>query len=314
MAESMTYKNGNTLIEINEGIKHRYVPDNQVPCPEYPESVYLKITNRCDVYPLCPACYEESGSNGIHAALLKFPLFKSFLPGMELVIDGGDPMSHPQLEEFLIEMTHRRLICNLTVHWKSFLEHFDKLKYWARLKLIHKLGISINEIVPCEVMEKLEEFPSAVVHTIVGIADETVFRQTMDRGFDIMLNGYKNFGRGIIYKNYYAMDIYSRTSWVKDRLNCFPEHYRTVSFDSSAIEQLEPKTTLRLDMYQKVYMEDNKPFTMYIDLVKNEFAKSSTSPKMPIESSEIKELFAKVRKQTILQELENEENYLQQHS
>ena len=297
MDKSITYKNGNTLVKIEPwGTKYRYIPDNQVPCPEYPESIDLKITNRCEVYPPCPMCHEESKADGMHAALLNVPLLHSLLPGTELAIGGGDPMSHPQLEEFLIEMTCRMVICNLTVHWKSFLENYEKLKNWTGSHLIHGLGVSINEVVPCEVMDKLEEFPHAVVHTIIGIADEPVFRQTMDRSLNILLLGYKTFGRGTIYRNYHAMNIYSRVSWVKDHLNRFPEHYKAVSFDNLSVEQLELKTLLRKDVFQQVYMGDDGTFTMYIDLVKNEFAQSSTSPRKQIDSNDIRLLFRNVRK------------------
>lgn len=292
---SYSYKNGNTLVKIeSDGTKYRYIPDNQVPRPEYPESIDLKITNSCDIG--CPMCHEEAVPNGEHAELLDVPLIRSLLPGMELAIGGGNPMTHPQLEDFLIQMQRRVILCSLTVHWKTFLEHYQTLKDWTDLNMIRGLGVSINETVPCEVMDKLEEFDNAVVHTIIGVADEPVFRQTMDRGFNILLLGYKNYGRGMIYRNQFSGDIFPRISWVKDHLDKFPSHYRAVSFDNLSVEQLELKSIMRPDAFQQVYMGEDGCFTMYVDLVKNEYAPSSVSPRKQIDSDDIRILFKNVRK------------------
>ena len=105
-----TYKNGNTLVAISEqdGTKIRYIPDGQTPKPVRPESIDIKITNRCLVDPPCQMCHEMSGREGRHANL-NHPLLDSIEPYTELAIGGGDPFQHPDLESFLTRMKERKV-------------------------------------------------------------------------------------------------------------------------------------------------------------------------------------------------------------
>ena len=51
-----TYVNGNTIVAIfNDGTKIRYIRDGEKAASEFPESMDLKITNRCDLG--CPMCF-----------------------------------------------------------------------------------------------------------------------------------------------------------------------------------------------------------------------------------------------------------------
>ena len=126
------YKNGNTIVEIKKnGTKIRYTPDNVRACPEFPESIDLKISNRCDVS--CAQCHECSTPDG-KLADLNHPLLDSIMPFTEIAIGGGDPMAHPDLEQFLIRMKQKRVFSNITVHWTSFLKNYETLKKWTEEK------------------------------------------------------------------------------------------------------------------------------------------------------------------------------------
>ena len=51
------YKNGNVFIGVKEdGSKIYYTPDGEEPNPIYPETINLKITNKCDIE--CGYCCE----------------------------------------------------------------------------------------------------------------------------------------------------------------------------------------------------------------------------------------------------------------
>lgn len=51
-----TYVNGNTIVVMREdGTKERYIRDGEKAAPEFPESMDLKITNRCDMN--CAMCF-----------------------------------------------------------------------------------------------------------------------------------------------------------------------------------------------------------------------------------------------------------------
>lgn len=287
------YKNGNTIVGIGEdGTKVRYIPDNTAAAPEFPESIDMKITNRCDVG--CPQCHECSVPDG-KLADLNHPLLNTLRPYTEIAVGGGDPMTHPDLEAFLRRMREQKVISNITVHWTSFLQHYETLKLWTQEGLIHGLGVSINEIVPANVIEKLAEFRHAVVHTIIGIAGRRVYGQLIDKDFNILLLGYKTFGRGQRFRTDHSDSIFRNISWLKEHLGAFPDHFRAVSFDNLAIEQTELESRLSPDVFRRIYMGGDGTFTMYVDLVENQFAVSSTRERRDLISNDILDLFAAVR-------------------
>ena len=53
---------------------------------------------------------------------------------------------------------------------------------------------------------------------------------------------------------------------------------KVVSFDNLAIKQLDIREVIGEEKWKEFYMGDDGQYTMYVDLVKNECAKSSTSP------------------------------------
>lgn len=294
------FKNGNTIVEIKrDGTKIRYTPDNQTALPEIPESIDLSITSQCKVG--CPHCHERSVPVGIHGNL-KHPLLGSIQPYTELAIGGGDPMEHPDLETFLLAMKARDVICNLTVHWTSFMQHYETLKKLSADELIHGLGVSINETVPCDVMDRLCVFPNAVVHTILGVADEAVYRQLANRDLNVLILGYKTFGKGTRYRADHWLEIGQKILWLRQNIHQFPDWFKAVSFDNLSVEQLDLKRILKPEVFDLFYMGGDGTFTMYVDLAKEEFASSSTSERHKIDSDDIRDLFRRVRKNNVLSE------------
>ena len=290
----MIYKNGNTLVDIrDDGTKIRYVPDNVVAQPEYPESIDLKICNRCEMN--CSQCHECSTWDG-KLGDLSTKLIDSLHPGTEVAIGGGDPFLHPKLPEFLEKLWKKNVIANITVHWVSFMKNRDTLREWADKGLIHGIGVSINEVVPEHVIEEIQKFKHAVVHTIVGIADYDILNQIIDKDLNVLFLGYKYFGRGQQYSLRHRISISTKTNWLANNLHDYFNHFRAISFDNLAIKQLRVKNLLRPEVYDQVYMGDDGTFTMYVDLVENKYAVSSTSEtRFNINSDNIDDLFAAVR-------------------
>ncbi len=284
--------NGNVLVILREdGTKIRVTPNDEMPNPETPESIDLKITNRCDM--MCPMCHEMSAPDGVHADLTN-PLLDSIPPMTELAIGGGNPIAHPSLYTFLKRMKDRGVICNITLHWRHFNEHFEYVNKLFLDGLIHGVGVSVNEHVPCEVIDRIQHIPTAVVHMIVGIADEPVLRQFMDRDMNVLFLGFKLFGRGNTYDIAHNNFVSNRT-WLSENIRDIFEHFHAVAFDNLAIDQVGLHATLTDMEWQSFYMGSDGVYTMYVDLVKNEFAKSSVSPRKPIESNDIRDLFGAVR-------------------
>lgn len=287
------YKNGNTIVEIrNDGTKIRFVPDGSPALPVYPESIDMKICNRCDVG--CKMCHEQSTKDG-KLGDLSSKLIESLHPYTEVAIGGGDPLSHPNLPELLLNLKKKNVITNITVHWRSFMKNLSLLHDWTDLGLIHGLGVSINEKVPDEIIDEFRKFPLAVAHIIIGVAAPSAYEQLMDKDLNILLLGYKDFGRGKEYYSEHATGVNNYTKWVKENLHDMLKRFRAVSFDNLAIDQVELKKMLDPEVYTQIYMGSDGTFTMYVDLVENKYAISSTSERHDIFSDNIDALFANVR-------------------
>lgn len=291
------YKNGNTIVVIlKDGTKIRHTPDGQKPEPEFPESIDLKITNKCDMG--CAFCHEQSSPEGLHADL-RSPLLESLPAGTELAIGGGNPLEHPGLEDLLERMKEQAVICNMTVNIVHFERHHDQIKRWFEKGLIHGLGVSVGqELLTPGRIALIQKFPTAVVHTIVGIFGAFDNMMLSDKNLNLLILGYKQYGRGVTYEHEPYSRVNENTNWLKTKLPELKEHFRSVCFDNLALKQLDVKNTLfcrRPEDWKTFYMGDDGSFTMYVDLVKKEFAKSSVSPRQSMLSNNIRDLFKAVR-------------------
>lgn len=289
-------KNGNYTMELwSDGTKIRETDDDKF-IPETIESMDIKITNCCEM--ACPFCHENSTPDGKHGDILNIPFLDSLLPYTELAIGGGNPVSHPDIFPFLVELQKRKLIANMTVNQYHFLKYKDDLKKLCDNKLIYGLGISLTDPND-EFIEAIKEFPNAVIHVINGVHPIGQLERLKDLNLKILILGYKEFRRGkILYE-----DFASRVSIEgnKDLLYGYlPEiiaynWFDVVSFDNLAIKQLNVKRLLSEEKWNEFFMGDDGMFTMYVDMVNREFAKSSTSTERWPITNDIKEMFEKVK-------------------
>lgn len=292
------YINGNYTVRIyNDGTKVRKTDDNEF-FPTHPESVDLKISNRCDLE--CSQCHEGSRKDGDNGRILDLQFIRTMLPYTEIAIGGGNPLEHPRLEEFLRKCRNLDLIPNITVNQIHLLrpEYKSRIKRMIDENLIFGLGVSVNSRPSPELCKIIEKFPNAVIHTINGITDDEIFTELAHRNFKILILGYKNFGRGVNYKANNLIEIYNNQNWLKDSLPEMIEQkwFNTISFDNLAIEQLEVKNLMSADEWNSFYMGDDGKFTMYIDAVTRTAAKSSVTPmneRIDLED-DIEEMFKKI--------------------
>lgn len=291
----VTYRNGNydVFINLENGTKIRKNDlDNLT--PSHPESMDIKITNRCKHG--CVMCHENSTKDGLHGDILNAKFIETLLPYTELAIGGGNPLEHPDLEAFLRKCKSLKLIPSMTIHQEDFLNNLEFLRMLRDEKLIWGIGVSISYVTP-ELIEALHEFPNAVCHIIAGIATETVINKLAHNNLKVLILGYKVFRRG---ETLYEKDSTHIDSLIDYMYKILPEMvtkgwFNTVSFDNLAIEQLEPRRLLTKEQYDEFYMGDDGSHTMYVDLVNNEFAVSSTATeRFPIMDN-IKDMFDKVR-------------------
>lgn len=289
-----SYQNGNYKVYMfDDGTKIRANKLTTLD-PRFPESIDMKISNRCDMG--CPMCHEESVEDGA-LANLSHPILNSLHPYTELALGGGNVLEHPDLDDFLKRMKDQNVICNMTVNLKHFVQAYDRLVYYSKKKLIHGLGISVNEPLQEPLADSIAKFPNSVVHVIAGLVSEETLQSMYDRDMKLLVLGYKDFGRG---KAFYAIrpeideNILSLAKMVSELSN----HFELISFDNLAIEQLNIRSVVSDETWEMGYMGDDGQFTMYIDLVKEEYAVSSVSPRKAIPSgASIEDLFEDVRHQ-----------------
>lgn len=266
------YKNGNAVTRINleNGTKIRETKDDFWNL-EFPETIDVACTSYCDGG--CPFCYANCTTSGTHADLMNVAFIDTLMPYTEVALQLND-LSHPQMIPFLEKLRDKNVIANITVNQK----HFEK-----KLSLLHELtdaglvkGIGISLVDPTnKFIESVKKFPNAVIHTICGILTKEDIEKLSDFDLKILILGYKNLGRGISYNAHNYQKVADNQIWLADHIKELFDKFAVVAFDNLAIEQLNIKSVLSKDEWDRFYMGDEGTSSMYIDLVTRKFGVSS---------------------------------------
>lgn len=289
-----SYKNNDyTCTMFSDGTKIRW-NDKDSFNPIKPESIDLKITNMCNMG--CGMCHENSTPNGKHGDILNLPFIDTMFPYSEVAIGGGNPMTHPDLIEFLEHLKERKIIASMTVNQMHFMQNINLLKELTDKKLIYGLGISYIGGRHYNCIEAIKQFPNAVVHVINGIVHIDSLEALAHNDLKILVLGYKEFRRGKALYDECGREIDSLKSQFYDMLPKIVNDgwFKCISFDNLAIKQLEPKRLMSEEDYSQFYMGDDGAFTLYVDSVKREFAKSSVSIERFPMMDDIADMFKKV--------------------
>ena len=267
------YRNGNYNVAIfDDGTKIRYNNSNSL-IPEFVESMDMKISNYCPFN--CPMCHEKSSEDGEYGKILHHPFIKTLHSGTELALGGGAVTYHPDLIPFLEELKEQGVLPSITINQREWEE--TKIDYLINNQLIYGLGVSFTNV-DDEVWDKILSYPNAVVHLIAGYHSRDVFEYFANKGAKILILGYKNWGRGEDYFKNYSNQIRVRTRELKEILPTLFTRCKVVSFDNLSIKQLDIRNVIGEEKWKEFYMGDDGQYTMYVDMVKQECAKSSTSP------------------------------------
>lgn len=272
MEQIAKYQNGNTTVTImNDGTKIREYEN----APEilHPESIDVKITDYCDMG--CSYCHESSTTKGVHADLNKLLEVIAELPaGVELAIGGGNPLSHPNLVEFLQALKAKGIIANITVNQGHLKTYQNMIVYLIKDELVKGVGISITSNNFNYIKPLLKITDNIVYHLIAGVNKIEVVEKLIELGkCKVLVLGYKLFGFGV---KYHSKEVDAELKrWYKKLPNFIGKC--TLSFDNLAIEQLKVKRLFTHEGWNKFYMGDDFCFTMYIDAVKQEYAPTSRS-------------------------------------
>lgn len=275
------YQNGNCNVKLYaDGTKVREYEGT--PMPVHPESMDVKITNQCDLG--CSFCHERSTPKGKHADIgTLLEVLKPLPAGVEIAIGGGNPLSHPELPALLQSLHKQGLVANITVNLEHAKQYDELLYHMQQLGHIHGLGISVPAG-PTVIPQQKCFTANTVFHLIAGVnpvAEVYRLKTLCEKGCipcKILVLGYKNYGRGARhYQTHITSTTLCHNDWHDNLDRLFQLNGLTLSFDNLALQQLRVQRHLSEDQWDEFFMGDDGTFTMYVDTVKQVFAKSSTS-------------------------------------
>lgn len=296
-----SYKNGNhqtTIYEDGTKVKETFDPNDSHFTYDFPENFDIHINNRCNAG--CPYCHEGSTKDGETPSLYEMmfseytvehitdtevkttvtkltPFYESLRPGTEMAIGGGNIFeSDPAQFAIFLEMNKARgIISNITVNQVHVKQNIDKLKEWVQKGLVHGIGLSLVNSSDEEFWKCVDELgENVVIHTIAGILSEKDLKHLAHR--KLLILGYKHLRRG---NDYFSDKVIENIHWLRDNLNTVTNIAKVVSFDCLGIEQLNPKSVLKISdedwdgLFQGSDTDvrdkdgDITCATMYIDLV-----------------------------------------------
>lgn len=294
------YQNGNYTVSLyDDGTKIRE-NDETFFDAAFPESMDIKITNRCNMN--CPMCHEDSKCDGAHGDIMSESFIDRLHPYTELALGGGNVLEHPDFYNFLVKCKNLKLICNTTIRQEHFMQNIDFIRKIRDEGLIYGLGISLSDPRQPGFIEAVKEFPNAVIHVINGIVRADQLETLAYNNLKILILGYKEVRRG---KDLFYSDLATQ-SWImqlrKETYDLLHEivgqgWFDVVSFDNLAIKQLNPQRIMSKEAWDEMYMGDDgldgkmTSASMYVDMVKREFARNScAADRYPI-MDDIKDMF-----------------------
>lgn len=108
---------------------------------------------------------------------------------------------------------------------------------------------------------------------IYKIPEPVLLYYYQNGNYDVKI--YSDGGKDFI--NCHGATIRKKIAELEAKIPEYLESFKVLSFDNLALEQLNIKKYVSPEDWKAHYMGDDGSFTMYIDLVKEEFAKNSTS-------------------------------------
>lgn len=267
------YKNGNVnVIIFSDGTRICESKDDEFNF-EFPLNIDVTITTKCDGG--CKFCYMDCNENGIHADLDQ-PWVDTIHPYTEVALNGND-LSHPGLIDFLVKLRDKKVIANLTVNQRHFMQNINLLHILVDNDLIKGLGVSLVNPTD-EFIAQVKRFPNAIIHVINGILKPSDVEAMSNHGLKLLILGYKQLRRG---EDWYSTDhenIVVKQMWLNDNIEDMLTKFDVVSFDNLALKQLPVvRTLLTNEEWEEFYAGDDGTCSMFVDMVNKTFARSSTT-------------------------------------
>lgn len=288
------YMNGVVHTKIfSDGTKIREVEDDQDFIAAFPETMDVNISQYCANN--CPMCYAGCSKDGKHADFSQYEkLLDSVHPYTELAINLNSQWN-PGLLQFLKKMRDKKVIVNATIRQEDFMDNSATLLGLVEDHLLWGIGISL-EYPTEEFLERLKEFPNAIIHVINGIVTEEQIKGMCDQDIKMLILGYKMVGRGIDWYGEEGYKILDKQIWLKENLPEIAKHFSIISFDNLAVEQLNVRNLVDEETWSTRFLGEDGSISFYINLVDGYFAKNSlSSVHYPIGDKTVDECFNIIR-------------------
>lgn len=286
------YINGNYIVK---GIGYSRVKEclriGEDPKADFPDSIDLKITNKCSIG--CDFCHEGSFSGGKSFNFKKTTSILSELPlkvGIEIALGGGDLLETPQESYDLIKWLCDRGYCvNGTFNINSLMPDKLQEKEEIKKKILRRLnaiGISVTRALNVSEENNLQKvlptFTKNVFHVILGIISPEDIKALLYSDRRVLLLGYKTVGRG----KYFApkldeSDLEKYKKVIGDYIQGPRKRFQigSLGFDNLAIKQLNIKSMLTSKDWKYFFLGEDFTSSMYIDAVNEQYAPTSYSDK-----------------------------------
>lgn len=304
----VSYRNGNyrVLLNLEDGTKIRYNDEEKL-IPHRPESIDVKISNQC--LHNCAFCHENSNANGKVASLNSMRQFVDTIPAYtEIAVGGGDlTLSPNHTEVFLTMLKEAKAIPSITVRQDDFIKNLKLLSSWKEKGLIYGIGVSLCDSYDPDLITCLKICPTAVLHVIAGIIDEDDYDNLKGNNLKMLILGYKTIRRGKTYIKKRMREVAANQMMLINHFDNMKEDFDIVAFDNLALEQLDIQNEVTEDEWNKYYCGDDGQYTFYVDLVENQFARSSTNlNRIDINNYSVQEMFNIIRGVEHLKEIRND--------
>ena len=299
------YLNGNYLVKTSSygssffGIEKRALRIGEELKSEFPDSIDLKISNRCSHG--CPFCHESSTKEGKVLNLERTKEILSQLPTkpIEIAVGGGNVLEClDETEDILGWLQEKGFKTRVTITLADLMSTGTKSLDDRISKLlvnnVEGLGISVTSLKGLKLTKNSVDYfksglldytdlgknlgfgPQVVYHVIAGITPVNDIKWIIEntKG-SILVLGYKQWGRA---KETKLPDMTDLKHYLKNLIQSTQTDLKSLGFDNLAIEQLGIKGMVDGEKWKGIYLGDEGTCSMYIDAVKGEFARTSRSP------------------------------------
>lgn len=293
--EWVKYRNGNYYVYFNKknGTKIRRCMEDEMK-PDFPENCDVLISTKCKRN--CPWCYAGCSPEGVHGNFENLDFIDTIHEYTELALNLNFPL-HPGLVSFLRKMKEKKVFVNLTVSQPDFIQNREFIESLYNENLFFGLGVSASDNIRHLVYSVSHTcIKNIVIHVINGLFMLDNFEDVEGKGLKLLILGYKEFGNGIIYEEKERVLLEKRKRWMKENISRLLQSFEIVSFDNLALEQLDIRSMMSDDEWEKYYMGDDGTATIAINIVNRTFSKNSTSvEEYPIDGKSLHDMLSCIR-------------------